>query len=173
MPWARGGTALLTSLRQRVTGWLRSRGRRVTPPPGATPVRDDLWAIWPYDQFPFYLCAQVECFTEDGRVHVKGYGGYVFRPVTVLHGKGGEDFRAYLTAASTVYRDMQDCMRNACGDELVAACKLAHVPSPPNAWRSGFRGYGMGDAFNRGIAEVLGGNAPAFSYGGNAKGEPI
>jgi hypothetical protein len=140
--------------------------------PAPAPVRDDLWAVWPYDTFPFYLCGEIDRFTEDGRVHVKGYSGMVFRPVTILHGQQGEDFRAYLNAARTVYRDMGECLRNACGDRLIEACAAANVPPPRGAWRPGFRGYGMGEAFERGIAEIRKGNAPAHAYGHEVKGDP-
>lgn len=168
---------MTTRLRQRVTGWLNAI-RLVPPPmggdpasaPAPVPARDDLWAVWRYDQFPYYLCAQVEKFTPDGRVYVKGYTGMVFRPVTILPGKKGEDFRRYLTAARTVYREMQECFENAVRDQLIKDCEAVDVPRPP-VWRAGFRGYGMADTYTKAVNHILAGNGPAFAYGHDVKGE--
>lgn len=46
-------------------------------------MEQKLIAFWKYDREPFVLSGEVESFTSDGYVMVKGYG-YAFNPIKIL-----------------------------------------------------------------------------------------
>lgn len=131
--------------------------------------KDELWAVWHYDSFPFLICAKVMTLDERGCVEAEGYDkGYWFKASHFLPGKRGRDFKNYLAAARTVYREMETCLHNALCDELIKDCKEWEV-RPPTGNTSGFRGYGMGESYRKGINQIRAGNAPAFPYGHDSK----
>jgi hypothetical protein len=49
-------------------------------------------AVWKYDLYPYYLCGVIEDYVANGRVKVKGYGGYIFKPIKTIWGKEAEEF---------------------------------------------------------------------------------
>jgi hypothetical protein len=44
----------------------------------------DIYAIWQYDHFPYYLGGEVIDVLESGRVRVKGFDGMSFEPIKLL-----------------------------------------------------------------------------------------
>ena len=41
-----------------------------------------LYAFWDYDQCPYMLGGIVEKFVEGGKVRIKGYQGFCFKPIS-------------------------------------------------------------------------------------------
>lgn len=144
-------------------GWLKGL---ITPEP--TVVKDDLWAVWRYDSFPYAICAQVEEFTPEGRVRAKGYRGYTFKPETILHGARGKAFNHYLRAARTAHATIVEAGANAMRDRLGEAFKEFGVPIHVRG-KDGFRMPAVADMMDAEIAKILANEAPAWSYGDDAK----
>lgn len=48
-------------------------------------------AFWTYDGFPYILGGKVTDTTNEGRVKIDGYGGYIFKPKFYLPDKEGEE----------------------------------------------------------------------------------
>ncbi len=86
----------------------------VTYPGGKTmtPCKDELWAFWKYDQFPYFLGGRVIYFLDDGQVKTREYSGRTFTPVTLIHGPRGGELLAWLRAARTAYRNRQEVVKN-------------------------------------------------------------
>jgi hypothetical protein len=139
----------------------------MTDKPDLTPVKDDLWAVWDYDQFPFYICAKVEAIDDRGFVKAEGYRGYRFKPVTLLHGAQGEAVKRYLAAAKSVKRDMDQGIRNATHDALRKALTDYNVPCRNVSMPQGFMWPIFGKAFEQQVAHILDERAPAFPFHGD------
>lgn len=143
--------------------WLRSL---VSPEP--TRIKDELWAVWKYDSFPYAICAQVEEFTPEGRVRAKSYRGYTFKPETILHGSRGRALHDYLVAAKTAYSIVSKAGDNAMRDRLGEAFAEFGVPIGTRA-EPGFRMPGIADIMDAEIAKILAREAPAWAYGHDTK----
>lgn len=53
-------------------------------------MKQDLFAFWPYDYFPYVLGGTVTKIHDNGRVEIKEYGsGYSFEPIKILPYKAG------------------------------------------------------------------------------------
>ena len=53
-------------------------------------MKQELYAFWPYDLFPYFLGGRVTKFFGQ-QVEVEGYGkGYLFTPVKIIEGKDGK-----------------------------------------------------------------------------------
>ena len=134
----------------------------------AEKTKDELWAVWKYDRFPYAICARIEEFLPNGRVRAAGYRGYTFMPVAVLHGKRGEAFREYLIAARTAHDAIVEAGENAMRDRLKAAFDEFGVAAHTH-WRAGFRNTKIAELMDGEIEKILAKEAPAFAYGHDAK----
>jgi hypothetical protein len=69
-----------------------------------------LFAIWPYDQFPYHLGGEIDRFFEEGEypgvgyVKVLNYGGGCFKPKFVLPYEEGKKLLAKLEDLGVEYR---------------------------------------------------------------------
>lgn len=61
-----------------------------------------LMAFWRYDQFPYYLCGEVDHFKDDGMVYVKSYQGS-FKPVAIFPYEKGEEIKEELECLKGAY----------------------------------------------------------------------
>lgn len=73
----------------------------------------DLYAVWKYDQYPFYLCAQITEFKKNGRVAVKGYEGFAFNPIRILTAHDGEQFKKLIKGLEKDYKKAQQELQDA------------------------------------------------------------
>lgn len=71
-----------------------------------------LFAFWEYDKFPYVLGSEVLDMRPDGRVEVKGYAGFAFKPIKLLPLAAGRELceklgvleEEYLTERATLTR---------------------------------------------------------------------
>ena len=125
----------------------------------------DLWAVWKYDQFPFYLCEEVDRIDADGYVRAKGYRGNRFKAVTLLHGERGQKLKDYLTAARNQHRAIKEAAETAMREALATHLTELGVPcAHGRVRRSGMQYPAIGKMFETACADVLSGDAPNFPW---------
>lgn len=67
-------------------------------------MEQTLYAFWKYDICPFMLAGQIESFDGSGKVTIRGYPGFLFKPVIILPDKAGQDAADKLKILSNEYR---------------------------------------------------------------------
>lgn len=64
-----------------------------------------MYAVWRYDLYPFILAGQVVGGPDDdGKVAVKGYDGYLFKPVALVSDKRGKEVVEAVAEAKKCYK---------------------------------------------------------------------
>ena len=68
-------------------------------------LKQELYAFWKYDQFPFVCCGTVTSMMSDGWVEIKEYGkGYLFNPIKIVPLEQGLKIKRELDALTVAYR---------------------------------------------------------------------
>lgn len=73
-----------------------------------TKAKDDMWAIWPYYKFPYFLMGKVTHYLSDGCVEIEGFKGLRFTPRTLIPGERGEKLKAVLESAASAHQRLTE-----------------------------------------------------------------
>jgi len=83
-----------------------------------------LYAFWPYDQYPYFLCGEVTKMHESGAVETVGFGpGHRFMPVLIRPLNAGLRLREKLDVLREDYRAAHLAVEKDFKERLAA-----HVP---------------------------------------------
>lgn len=89
-------------------------------------VKDEIWAFWAYDQFPYFLSAKVTHIDETSdMIVVEGYGRYRSTSTILVPGQRGRDLHERLKRIRSISEDEQRKLRIA--KELAAYSLLWYV----------------------------------------------
>lgn len=78
---------------------------------GSIELTDKLYAFWRYDQFPYFLGAEILHMHSSGSIEPKGYKGYRFFPVCILPLGAGKRIHEELKKLEEAYKSAQEKLR--------------------------------------------------------------
>lgn len=105
-------------------------------------MKQERYAFWEYDHFPFVLSAKV-AERRNGFVIVEGYGGMSVTPLKIIGGKTGAELSKQLERLREEYRQAQRSISEAyCARALAVApflkdCKRTSAYSPASTQDTG------------------------------------